>query len=104
MVVADALEDALGALTLRGEDGAAVELARVYARMLDDGTDRADAVGRQFLAVLESLGMTPRARAAVVSKGGGSAERSPVNVKLDELRQRRRVRERPAAAGDPATP
>ncbi|MFW6033984.1 MAG: terminase small subunit [bacterium] len=44
-------------------DGAAVALARVYARQIDDGEDLGK-LGPQFLQVLDQLGMTPRSRQA----------------------------------------
>lgn len=80
------LDEALKSLTLDGTDGAAVELARTYARAIDAG-DSLDKRGPQLLAVLESLGMTPRSRAALM-KGETHAVTSP----LDELRERRATR------------
>lgn len=78
------LQQALTQLEPGDVDSAAVELARVYARALDnDGA--LDVLGPKLLAVLESLGMTPRSRSA---KGGQDATTSP----LDELRERRDAR------------
>lgn len=94
-----ALDEALKALDLGQADAAAVELAKVYARAIDaDGP--IDVIGPKLLAVLDSLGMTPKARAA---QKGGSGDK-PASDPLDELRQRRRARRDRAADLDTAAP
>lgn len=90
MSVVAALESSLAALDTRDTDQAAVALARAYARTLDDGEGELTKVGPLLLAVLESLGMTPKGRAAVLGKGGADGERGA--SRLDELRQRREAR------------
>jgi hypothetical protein len=80
-------------------DQAVVELALVYARRIDEGGDP-NKLGPPLLAVLESLQMTPRSRAAT-SKGGAGHATRPRNP-LDELRNRRAARERDTAAMDAA--
>lgn len=82
--VAMALGRALKQVTLAPEDAAAVALARSYARALDADSANLAKVGHRFLEVLVELGMTPKARAAVL-KGEKAPPRSP----LDELRARR---------------
>lgn len=52
------------------EDDAAVELARKYARALDNDEDLTK-VGPKFLDVLENLLLTPKARDAMRFRGGG---------------------------------
>jgi hypothetical protein len=94
--ITPALKAALGAVTVEPADQAAVRLAQRYAADLDDGGDLAK-LGPQLLAVLESLGMTRRARAALVK---GAMIREPAASPLDELRQRRRARADRAAAVD----
>jgi len=77
-------------------DPAAAELARTYARSIDDGGDL-DKLGPLLLAVLESLHLTPKSRA---SKGATSEQRA--KSPLDELRARRDARQHGAEAVDPA--
>jgi hypothetical protein len=48
-------------------------------------------LGPKLVAVLVELGMTPRARAAVTAKGGGSGDGAG-RSKADELRERRAAR------------
>lgn len=98
MALVTAVRKAVGALETAPVDQGAAQLAITYARAIDAGGDL-DKLGPQLLAVLEALGMTPRARAAV-AKGGpsGNASANP----LDELRKRRAARQRAAEAGDPA--
>ncbi|WP_106538008.1 terminase small subunit [Haloactinopolyspora alba] len=82
-------------------DGAAVALARVYARQIDDDPSRVDKLGPQMLAVLTQLGMTPKARGgqAEPQAGGDRVDR------VDELRDRRASRaDRAAAVDSPDTP
>src|SRR5258708_11436883 len=53
-------------LTLAAADSAAVKRAQRYAAAIDDADNRAEALerlGPRLLAVLESLGATPAARA-----------------------------------------
>ena len=82
--VAMALGRALKQVTLQPEDAAAVALARTYARALDADQAALPKGGHRFLEVLVELGMTPKARAAVM-KG----EKAPTKSPLDELRARR---------------
>lgn len=85
--VSEALEGALRAATLSDEDGAAVALARQYAQLIDSVPVALveKSVGRDFLAVLTSLGMTPQARKAVMKGGSDAVVLRPVDV----LRSRR---------------
>ena len=53
-----------------GADAAAVKLAKQYARTIDEASDAKEAtviwhLGPELLKVLESLGATPAARAAI---------------------------------------
>ena len=83
------LNQSLGEMTLEDKDAAAVRLAKHYAESLDAGAD-AIKMGPAYLACLESLGMTPRARAAISGKVAPPSEagRRP----LDELRAKRAAR------------
>lgn len=99
MPLAESIKGAIGGLELRPEDQGAAALAVKYAEAVDAGGEL-DKVGPLLLAVLESLLMTPRARAAAV-KGGTGAQ--PARSPLDELRARRDARERDPATVDPAT-
>lgn len=88
MTLADAVAGSLAGLALQSCDHAAAELAMVYALRIDDG-EPVEKLGPPLLAALEALGMTPRARAALVRKGESDVpQRSP----LDELRARREQR------------
>lgn len=68
--LAEALTSVLGGVTKKPQDAAVVRLAITYAEQLDADPELLVKLGPQFLAVLESLGMTPRARAAIMAKGG----------------------------------
>jgi len=84
-----ALNRSLKAAPLLPEDAATAELARQYARYLDGGGDRQlILVGRQYREVLESLGLTPEARAKLPTPAA-----LPASTSLDELRARRRNRQ-----------
>lgn len=106
-------------LTLSETDRAAAQLARVYAEAIDDALVVAEEakliepegendarvlqgllrrveaqavlgeLGPKLLAVLESLGASPKARAALRARGGGPGDGSSAKSKLDELRERR---------------
>lgn len=85
MTLRTEFEQAISALTLSAEDTATVELARTYAGAIEDGGDLTK-LGPALLSCLESLGMTPRARAAL--KKGGTAD-VPARSQLDQLAERR---------------
>lgn len=87
--LARALLAALKAVQLRPEDEAAVALAKRYARVIDADEEQIGKLGRELLTVLAELGMTPRARAAVVGKGVGTGDRGGQPSRADELRERR---------------
>ncbi|MGC4942133.1 hypothetical protein [Kribbella sp. DT2] len=96
------LEDVVrkAAAAVDGADLAAVELAATYGAAIDDGGD-VDKTGPLLLAALESLLMTPRARAAT-AKGGDRDGRG--SNPLDELRARRGARvNNPPAVDSAAT-
>jgi hypothetical protein len=62
-------------LRLTDADQGAVRLAEHYAQAIDAAEDKAEALeklGPRLLAALESLGATPRARAAFLKGGGRS--------------------------------
>lgn len=84
-MVAPAVADAVGALDLADEDVAVVRLAREYAAAIDaaqgDVAVLSD-LGPKLLAVLKSLGATPKDRAGL---GGGGAARGP--SRLDHFRE-----------------
>jgi len=80
-LIAPAVAETVNALQLEPEDAAAVQLARRYAAILDDAYATDDEakvwndLGPKLLAVLESLGATPRAR-ALAAKGGATRAES----------------------------
>lgn len=120
-----ALSRSLKGLAIEAEDGAAVELAKHYAKAIDeaealeglapyqvgvlkeaglnryvatlDTLDALKRLGPELLAALAELGMTPKARKAVVK---GNAEPDGGSDKITELRSRR---ERRAAHLDAAS-
>lgn len=98
----DAVRAALVTVENTGRDGGAVRLALVYAEAIDADPAQLAKLGAGLLAVLESLALTPAARARLLGKGvvkGASAR-----TRLDELRERRRARVDGTAAVDPSTP
>lgn len=63
-----AVQATINALQTAPEDTGAVKLAHSYAKAIDEAEDRAEALerlGPKLLACLESLGATPKARAAI---------------------------------------
>lgn len=85
-----AVNRALRGLDVQPRDEGAAELARVYAREIDAG-EPAQRFGPLLLACLESLLMTPRARAALVKGASDANGQKPTNP-LDELRAKRDAR------------
>jgi hypothetical protein len=84
MKLASAVRRALKIGDSEAQYKAAGELAITYAKAIDDGADL-DEYGPLLLEVLESMLLTPRARAAALK--GGQRDRAP--SPLDELRTRR---------------
>lgn len=78
-------------------DGAAIELARVYAREIDGGGELAR-VGPLLLAVLAALLLTPQARAVAFRNGKAPDDGTRKNP-VDELRRKRDRRERGDSTG-----
>lgn len=96
--LASSVRKALSTLGTPGIDTAAAELALAYARAVDNGGDL-EKIGPLLLNVLESMLMTPKARAAVVK---GARDDTSRKSPLDELRARRDARNRDTATVDPA--
>lgn len=65
-----ALRIALLALEIKPIDTAVEQLALTYARALDGGTP-IEKLGPQYLACLDALGLTPKARTAVAKGNVG---------------------------------
>jgi len=81
-------------------DRAAAGLAVKYAVAIDEDDTRLEKLGPQLQSLLESLLMTPRARAVAVKGGRGDDKRVDP---LDELRARRAARvNNPPAVDTPA--
>jgi hypothetical protein len=95
----DAVQGALDEIEKEPKDAAAVRLALVYAEQIDADPAQLAKLGAGLLAVLESLAMTPRGRAAVLGKGVSPRDNVP-RSKADELRERRAAREHAAEAVD----
>lgn len=89
--------EAIASLDLDSKDAAAVKLAKQYARTIDEqppgklyaGTIRW--LGPELHKVLESLGATPAARAAI-TRGSKDAKPGTQVSKLDQLREARAKR------------
>lgn len=96
----EAVTQGVEGLTLKPADQAAVRLALVYARAIDEGDAAVEKAGPPLLAALEALGMTPRARANMK----GVTSDGPVANPLDELRARRAARADRTPAVDAAAP
>ena len=99
-MLVDAVREALAELDLTPADKGATELALTYANSIDSGMGDIARVGPALLAVLESLGMTPKARAAI--KRGVNTDAGHTSP-LDELRIRRNSRINRSKAVDSAT-
>ena len=85
-----AVAGTIAALEVTEKDRGAVRLAAEYARIIDlacDNPDILDKLGPKLLAVLESLGATPAARARM-AKTVRTAE--PKTSELAKLRAARR--------------
>lgn len=95
-----AVNDTLEQLKLGPLDTAAAQLARKYAKAIDDAPDLAEAIdstGPKLLSCLESLGATPAARARMIRGargrmrgGGGGDGGNEGKSRLDQLREARR--------------
>jgi hypothetical protein len=102
-----ALREALSEVDIPSQDTAAVRLAYGYASNLDGGGDIIK-VGPLLLSALDALGMTPRARAALVKGTSGGDDSAPpaaptaIPGALDQIRERRARKSR-AEAVDAAT-
>jgi hypothetical protein len=105
-IMEKSIADALEGQPLEPEDVAMATLARAYARAVDRAGHSAEVltdIGPKLFACLESLGLSPRARAAA-RKGGTRGTTGPrPGTGLDDLRERR-ARKRDAAPLDPAAP
>lgn len=85
-----ALRVALADVIVESKDHATVALAYLYADTLDGDPDQAEKVGPKFLAALEALLLTPRARAAAM-RGVNDDQRKQLSP-LDELKAKRAAR------------
>ncbi len=85
MTFVESLTQSLAGITVADQDKVMVELAHRYARALDADGDPIK-LGPLLQSCLETLLMSPRARATVLK--GGARDNRAVN-KLDELRERR---------------
>lgn len=84
MLLKTAVNRALAAIPLAASDQAAAELARKQASAIDHDPEALKKIGPQLLETLSELGMTPKARGAVVKKGTDGSR-----GKLAELRSLR---------------
>jgi hypothetical protein len=93
--LAPAVEETLAALELGERDAAAAQVARQYARVMDEARDQAWAlrwIGPLLLGVLEELGATPASRARLQAQRPAAAGPS----QLDRLRAARARSSRPS--------
>lgn len=91
MPMRESVAAAIAAAETDPRDRGAVDLALAYAADIDAGEGDLSRLGPALLAVLEALGLTPRARKAVKNDG-----QQPAANPLDELRVRRGRKSRPA--------
>lgn len=101
--IQQAFEDSIGEMSFEPKDRAAIELARHLASQMDVEEESAPFVklADSYLRTLESLQMTPRAR-ALAQKGITANEPDKPQSRLDELRERRARKSRTEAV-DTAT-
>lgn len=90
--LAEVVQDVLDREPPEARDEAAAGLALTYAQAIDEGGDLSK-LGPPLLAALESLLLSPRARAA--AKKAVTSDKPPANP-LDQLAERRRARSTPA--------
>lgn len=83
--IADALDKALETIDLTTGDGTVATLADRYAHVIDNDPLMARQFGPPLLECLRELGLTPKARNAVM---GGNASGSGADSALDKLRSR----------------
>lgn len=89
MSLGNAVRESAQGLPLAPSDRATLALACAYADTIDAAPETIDTIGPKLLTCLESLLMTPRARAAVMKNA--QDEHRPSSP-LDELRARRNAR------------
>lgn len=105
-IMETAVTAAVDGLALEPQDLAMSALVRSYARAIDragHGADVLSDLGPKMFAALESLGLSPRARAAMTKRGSAGGSTRPDRSRLDELRERR-ARKHDATPLDPAAP
>jgi hypothetical protein len=83
------INKALDALALEPKDAAVVQLAKHYAAAIDKDAFLLKKLGPELLETLMQLGLTPRARNAVM---GGGVTPDGHSDKITELRSRRQRR------------
>jgi hypothetical protein len=81
----------LRAADLAPKDEALAGLLRLYARRIDEDDARMEKLGPHVLAILDSLLLTPKARAALVKGVTDARGQEPANP-IDELRAKRDAR------------
>jgi hypothetical protein len=87
-----AVSGAIRDLAVQPKDSGTAALAKTYAKAIDAG-EPLEKLGPLLLACLESLLMTPRARAALVKRGSDGDDGKPASP-VDEIRERRERRAR----------
>jgi hypothetical protein len=89
--ITTALRVALADVVAEAKDAGTIALAYLYAGQLDADPDNAAVIGPKYLVALESLLLTPRARAAAM-RGVNDDQRTKLSP-VDELRAKRRDRQ-----------
>lgn len=87
------------ARTIEPDDEDTAKVLRALMRRLDAGAVLAE-IGPKLATALESLGASPKARAGLIGKGVSPGDSNAGKSKLDELRERKRVRQGRAAPVD----
>jgi hypothetical protein len=96
--LSQAVRKALRAEQSAPQDVAARRLALTYAEEMDADFDKIEKLGPKLLAVLESLGLTPKGRSIIAGKGvTPRGNRAP--TKADQLRNEIAERRAKRAAG-----
>jgi len=84
MKLLTAVNRALTAIPLAAQDQGAMELARKQAAAIDADPEMLKKIGPQLLETLAELGLTPKARSAVM-KGGGTVRFDGTGGKLAQF-------------------
>jgi hypothetical protein len=92
MIFQKVLEEALKDVETNPADEVTILLAKRLCFQLDMEPDKITVYGPKLMTVLDSLGMTPKSRAAIIKGEGGDSTNTTGDSPLDKLRAKRAER------------